>query len=107
MMTETGKLILKLTVLIVPTAIVLFTLYGGPKGNGGGGGGYDLSELVYSGFVNCFYFRLEHLGAGGIVHRQNPGSEAEQPTIALYCNNSTYCCCRFGFSNSYGNARAV
>jgi Kef-type K+ transport system membrane component KefB len=56
MMTETGKLILKLTVLIVPTAIVLFTLYGGPKGNGGGGGGYDLSELVYSGLLTVFIF---------------------------------------------------
>jgi hypothetical protein len=56
MMTETGKLILKLTVLIVPSIIVLFTLYGGPKGGGIGGGGYDLSELVYSGLLTVFIF---------------------------------------------------
>jgi hypothetical protein len=55
-MTETGKLILKLMVLIVPSVIVLFTLYGGPKGNGGGGGGYDLSEFVYSGLLTVFIF---------------------------------------------------
>ena len=53
-MTETGKMILKLTVLIAPSIIVLCTLYGGPKGGGIGGGGYDLSELVYSGLLTVF-----------------------------------------------------
>ena len=55
-MSETGKLILKLMVLIVPSVIVLVSLYGGPKGNGGGGGGYDLSEFVYSGLLTVFIF---------------------------------------------------
>lgn len=54
MMTESGELILKLTVLIAPSLIVLYTLYGGPKGGGIGGGGYDLSELVYSGLLTIF-----------------------------------------------------
>ena len=53
-MTETSKMILKLTVLIAPSLIVLGTLYLGPKGGGGGGGGYDLSELVYSGGLTLF-----------------------------------------------------
>lgn len=53
-MTETGKMILKLTVLIAPSIVVLCTLYGGPKGGGIGGGSYDLSELVYSGLLTVF-----------------------------------------------------
>nr|WP_067057444.1 hypothetical protein [Mucilaginibacter sp. L294] len=53
-MTETGKMILKLTVLIAPSIVVLCTLYLGPKGGSVGGGGYDLSELVYSGLLTLF-----------------------------------------------------
>jgi hypothetical protein len=53
-MTETGKMILKLTVLIAPSLIVLCTLYLGKNGGGIGGGGYDLSELVYSGLLTLF-----------------------------------------------------
>lgn len=56
MMIETGKLILKVIVLIVPSAIVLCTLYAGPKSGGIGGVGYDLSELVYSGLLTVFIF---------------------------------------------------
>jgi len=53
-MTETNKMILKLIVLITPSSIVLCTLYIGQKGDGVGGGGYDLSELVYSGLLTLF-----------------------------------------------------
>jgi hypothetical protein len=53
-MTETGKMILKLTVLIAPSLIVFCTLYMGQKGDGVGGGGYDLSELIYSGLLTLF-----------------------------------------------------
>jgi hypothetical protein len=55
-MTEIGKLILKLAVLVVPSIVVLYILYAGPKGDGVGGGGYDLSELVYSGSLTLFIF---------------------------------------------------
>ena len=48
-MTETGKLLIKIATLVVPAIVLYFTLYGGPKGTGVGGGGYDLSELVYGG----------------------------------------------------------
>ncbi|WP_295767908.1 hypothetical protein [uncultured Mucilaginibacter sp.] len=41
----------KLAILIVSGVVLLCTLYTGSKGNGIGGGGYDLSELVYS----CVY----------------------------------------------------
>ncbi|MBE9661714.1 hypothetical protein [Mucilaginibacter myungsuensis] len=54
-MTETGKLILKLTVLTVPALILFCTLYPWQKeGSSIGGGGYDLSELVYSGCFTLF-----------------------------------------------------
>jgi len=55
-MTETGKFIFKLIVLILPSIVVLCTLYTGPKGGGVGGGSYDLSELVYSGLLTVFIF---------------------------------------------------
>ena len=48
-MTDTGKLIIKIATLVVPAIVLYCTLYGGQKGTGVGGGGYDLSELVYGG----------------------------------------------------------
>lgn len=48
-MTETGKSLIKIATMGVPAIVLYFTLYGGPKGTGVGGGGYDLSELMYGG----------------------------------------------------------
>ena len=53
-MAETGKMIIKLAVLVVPAIILFCSLYIDNKGDGVGGGGYDLSELVYSGFFTLF-----------------------------------------------------
>ena len=46
-MTNNGKLILKLSFLIVPFAILSLILHEGGASGGIGGGGYDLSGLVY------------------------------------------------------------
>jgi hypothetical protein len=53
-MTNTGKMVTKLIVLIIPAVILLFLLYGDKKGNGIGGGSYDLSEMVYSGLYSLY-----------------------------------------------------
>ena len=53
-MTDTGKMILKLIVLIAPSLFVLWVLYFDQKSDSSGGGGYDLSELVYSGLLTLF-----------------------------------------------------
>lgn len=53
-MTETGKMLLKIAVLLVPAIALFATLYTGKSGGGIGGGGYDLSELVYGGLFTLF-----------------------------------------------------
>ena len=53
-MTETGKMITKLIVLIIPAIALFCTLYPWQKGTGIGGGGYDLSELVYGSLFTLF-----------------------------------------------------
>jgi hypothetical protein len=46
-MTSTSKFILKLSFLVVPFTILSLILHDGGSGGGIGGGGYDLSGLVY------------------------------------------------------------
>jgi hypothetical protein len=46
-MSSTGKFILKLSFLVVPFLILSLVLHDGPSGASVGGGGYDLSGLVY------------------------------------------------------------
>ncbi|WP_431292764.1 hypothetical protein [Pedobacter sp. P26] len=46
-MTSTNKFILKLSFLVVPFIIFSLVLYDGASGGSIGGGGYDLSGLVY------------------------------------------------------------
>ena len=46
-MTSTSKFILKLSFLVVPFIIFSLVLYDGGSGGSIGGGGYDLSGLVY------------------------------------------------------------
>lgn len=46
-MTGTGKFILKLSFLVIPFSILSLVLHDGSSGGSIGGGGYDLSGLVY------------------------------------------------------------
>lgn len=46
-MTATGKFILKLSFLVIPFSILSLVLHDGSSGGSIGGGGYDLSGLVY------------------------------------------------------------
>jgi Kef-type K+ transport system membrane component KefB len=46
-MTSTGKFILKLSFLIIPFSILNLILHASGASGGVGGGGYDLSGLVY------------------------------------------------------------
>ena len=46
-MTNSNKYILKLSFLIIPFAILSLILHDGGSSGGVGGGGYDLSGLVY------------------------------------------------------------
>ena len=82
-MTKTGKTLFKLAILIVPGLTLFSTLYLGSKGDGAGGGSYDLSELVYSGLFTFFVICWNVWGLVSLTTAKTPADQRNDRILLL------------------------